>query len=638
MTALPTIHQDIIHKTRYARYNSKEGRRESWDETVTRFSDYTENRLKSHHGIVNHPMVDNVRKSILGLKVMPSMRALSHAGLSLDDNHLAAYNCAAIGMDSIKSFSEILYVSMHGTGMGYSVERKFTRHLPVVKPIWIEAQNPIIVEDSKEGWQNAFHEFISRLYEGVSSQVDYSLIRPAGSRLKTFGGYASGPGPLRDLFTFVEKKFKAAQRRQLTNLEISDINCMVGNCVVSGGVRRTALLCLCDLEDAAMMTAKTGNWRATHPYRAFCNISTAYDVKPTEAQFDIEWQNLMDSGSGERGVYNREGAKKQAQKYGRDPNHYFLPNPCGEIILRSRQMCNLTEVVARPYDTRTTLLEKIEIATFIGTFQSTLTDFYNVDSKWKSNCEEERLLGVSITGIMDCPLLYKKDEENAKLLREMRDHAIEANAHYAKEMGINASASVSTVKPSGTVSLLADSAPGIHPRFANKYLRRITQAPRDPMTDFMKEKKIPYEVSDMRDQDGNEIPLEDRNVLFKFPMEAPGSLTVGSLSALEFLETWMTFKENFTTHNPSITVSVEPHEWMPVKKFVYDNFDDVLGISFLPKFNSLYTQMPYEVIPDDEFQELKASIPTVDFSEFKEIRDTTTSGKEVACSAGACEI
>jgi ribonucleoside-diphosphate reductase alpha chain len=575
------------------------------------------------------------------------MRALMSAGPALERDHIAGYNCSAIPIIDQRCFDEIMFILMNGTGVGYSVERQYVSKLPEVAEEFHDSETTIKVADSKQGWAGALRQLISLLYSGQVPKWDVSGVRPAGARLKVFGGRSSGPKPLVDLFGFTVSLFRKAAGRKLTSVECSDLVCKIAQVVVVGGVRRSALICLSNLTDERMRAYKTGQWWENEGQRALANISAAYTEKPDIGIFMKEWQALYDSKSGERGVFNRVAAKKQAEATGRrDPNHDFLTNPCAEIILRPMGFCNLSEVVVRSADTFDDLQRKVRIATIIGTFQSTLTDFKYIRKQWRVNAEEERLLGVSMTGIMDHPMLNgsmendagycnmfcgDEDTDLANVLRRLKLEAIDTNKEWAEKLGIPQSASIHTVKPSGTVSQLVDAASGIHPRYNQHYVRTVRADSKDPLAKFMQEQGVPNEPD----------VTNPNNLVFSFPTKAPeGCVTRSDRSAIESLEHYLVFQKNWCEHNVSITVYVKEHEWLEVGAWVYKHLDSIGGVSFLPHSEHVYQQAPYQDITAEQYEALKASFPPIDWKLFDsyETSDTTTTTHELACSAGQCEI
>ena len=631
---LPTDYQNFIALSRYARWKEDEQRRETWSETVARYFDYMANHLASNNG---YKLPDTLRseleEAVLNQSIMPSMRALMTSGPALDRCHVGGYNCSYVPVDSPRAFDETMYILMCGTGVGFSVERHNIEKLPIVNEDFHETDTVIKVGDSRPGWAKSLKELIAMLYTGQVPKFDVSEVRPAGARLKTFGGRASGPQPLIELFEFVIQKFKGAAGRRLYPIECHDIMCKIGEVVVVGGVRRSALISLSNLNDDQMAHAKSGQWWENEGQRALANNSVAYKQKPEMGTFMREWLSLYDSKSGERGIFNRESSRKQAAKNGRrDANQDFGCNPCSEIILRPYQFCNLSEVVARETDTLVSLKEKVRLATILGTFQATLTNFKYLRNIWKKNTEEERLLGVSLTGIMDCAALHK-GKEIGDTLEMLRVTAIEANAAMAQQLGINQSTAITCVKPSGTVSQLVDSASGIHARHNPYYIRTVRGDNKDPLTQFLISQGIPSEPDVMK---------PDSTTVFSFPMKSPKiAVTRTGMSAIEQLELWLTYQRHWCEHKPSVTISVKENEWMEVGAWVYKHFDEVSGISFLPFSEHTYQQAPYQDIDADTYKELASKMPkNVDWSLLREFEkeDTTSGGRELACTAGVCEI
>jgi len=626
---LPTDYQNFIALSRYARWKDDEQRRENWGETVDRYFDYMSNHLtKNHSYTITKALKDKLTEQIMSLGVMPSMRALMTAGPALDRCHVGGYNCSYIPVDSPRSFDECMYILMCGTGVGFSVERENVDKLPIVNEHFDDSTTIITVGDSRPGWAKALRELIAMLYVGQVPTWDVSQVRPAGARLKTFGGRASGPAPLVELFQFCIQKFKGAKGRRLFPIECHDIMCKIGEVVVVGGVRRSALISLSNLGDDQMRHAKSGNWWDNEGQRSLANNSVAFKGKPEMGTFMREWTALYESKSGERGIFNRQAAKVKALENGRrDANHYFGCNPCSEIILRPYQFCNLTEVVCRVTDDLNSLKEKVRMATVLGTFQSTLTNFKYLRKIWKDNTEEERLLGVSLTGILDCPIWTEE------ILQILRDVAVETNKKLAKDLGIPQSTAITCVKPSGTVSQLVDSASGIHARHNDYYIRTVRGDNKDPITQFMKESGIPSEPDVMK---------PDSTTVFSFPMQSPsGATTRTDMTAIEQLEYWLMFQRHWCEHKPSVTVSVKEDEWMKVGAWVYDNFDEVSGISFLPFSDHTYAQAPYQDITGEQYEQLYKKMPaSIDWSKLAdyEKEDTTSGGRELACTADACEM
>ena len=626
---LPTDYQNFIALSRYARWRDNDQRRENWGETVDRYFNYMENHLKKNHNYtITKALKEKLSTQIMNLGVMPSMRALMTSGPALDRCHVGGYNCSYIPVDSPRSFDECMYILMCGTGVGFSVERENVDKLPIVNEHFENSTTVIHVADSRPGWAKALRELIAMLYVGQVPTWDVSQVRPAGARLKTFGGRASGPAPLEELFRFCIAKFKGAKGRRLFPIECHDLMCKIGEVVVVGGVRRSALISLSNLGDDQMRHAKSGQWWENEGQRALANNSVAFKGKPEMGTFMREWTSLYESKSGERGIFNPKAAKVKAQENGRrDADHYFGCNPCSEIILRPYQFCNLTEVVCRATDDLESLTEKVRMATVLGTFQSTLTNFKYLRKIWKDNTEEERLLGVSLTGILDTNIWT---EEILLMLREV---AVETNKKLAKDLGIPQSTAITCVKPSGTVSQLVDSASGIHARHNDYYIRTVRGDNKDPLTQFMKESGIPSEPCVMK---------PDSTTVFSFPMKSPeGAVTRTQMSAIEQLEYWLMFQRHWCEHKPSVTVSVKEDEWMDVGAWVYKNFDEVSGISFLPFSDHTYAQAPYQDIEREEYLELKNIMPkSIDWSKLADFEkeDTTSGGRELACTADACEV
>jgi ribonucleoside-triphosphate reductase (thioredoxin) len=637
-TQLPTQYQNFIAVSRYARYNDATDSRETWDQTVDRYTDFICSQVEKYNGYtVPAKLKARIRENILNLKVMPSMRALMTAGPALERDNLCSYNCSFIPVNSARSFDEALYVLMNGTGLGFSVESKYVSQLPPVNEHFEKTSTTVVVEDSKAGWARALREIIALLWQGQIPDYDVSKVRPAGARLRTFGGRASGPEPLIDLFHFITKTFKGAAGRQLTPLECHDMMCKIGEVVVVGGVRRSALISLSDLSDREMAKCKSGAWWKEHPHRRLANNSAVYDQKPSVGVFLEEWTALYDSKSGERGVYNRENARRSARKTGRrNPDLVQGLNPCAEINLREFGLCNLSEVIVEPGDTLDDLKEKIEVATILGTFQSTLTRFKYLRKIWKDNAEDERLLGVSLTGQMGHKVLSGQEglDQLAQWLDSMKAVAVETNKTFAGKLGIKPSASITTVKPSGTVSQLTNSASGMHPWYSEFYIRSVRADNKDPMTQFMKDHGIPNEP---------DIYAADTTTVFSFPIAAPeGALTSADLTAVQHLDVWLTYKRFWTEHNPSITVQVAEDEWVAVADWVYKNFDDVGGVSFLPHEGShTYDQAPYKRCSEEEYKAVLAKMPEdirwKDLA-FYETGDQTTGSQTLACTSGSCDV
>ena len=621
-----TDYQRFIHASRYARWMPDESRRETWEETVNRYTSFFKNRFPD-----TFPDQE-VNKAIHDLNVMPSMRCLMSAGAALERDEIAGYNCSFIAIDSPKAFDEVMYVLMCGTGVGFSVERQFTNNLPTIAEEFHETDTTIRVKDSRIGWASAYRELISLLYSGRVPKWDTSGIRPAGARLKTFGGRASGPKPLEDLFQFTVHTFKKAAGRKLNSLECHDIVCKVADIVIVGGVRRSALISLSNLTDDRMRNAKNGAWWESDVQRALANNSVAYTEKPDVGIFLKEWTTLYESKSGERGIFNRVAATKKASSNGRrDVDGFeYGTNPCGEIILRSKGLCNLSEIVIRENDTLADLKEKVRVATIIGTFQSTLTNFRYLRSDWRKNQEEERLLGVSMTGIMDHPVLSKPTEETVQWLTELREHAININKEWAEQLGIPQSAAITTVKPSGTVSQLVGCSSGIHPAYSQYYIRTVRMDNKDPLTLFFKTQGVPNEPDVTKPSD---------ITIFSFPQKGTESgVTRNETNAIEQLKLYSVYQKNWTEHNPSITVYYKDNEFLTIGDWIYNNFSDVSGVSLLPHSDHVYKQAPYQEITKEEYETFVASFPLIDWGNLKEEEDTTTGTQELSCTAGVCEV
>jgi ribonucleoside-diphosphate reductase alpha chain len=623
---LPTDYQSFIHKSRYAKYFDGYGR-ESWDDTVTR---YSTNVIADK---VDANTKYNIEQAILGLEIMPSMRAMMTAGPALDRDNTAGYNCSYLPVDDPKSFDEAMYILLCGTGVGFSVERQYIKKLPEV-PQLFESDTTVVVKDSKEGWAKAFRQVLALLWAGEIPKWDVSRVRPAGARLKTFGGRASGPAPLVELFNFAVSTFKNAQGRKLSSIECHDLMCFIGQIVVVGGVRRSAMISLSNLSDDRMRHAKSGQWWETAAHRALANNSVSYTEKPDVETFMREWTALVESKSGERGVFNREASKKQAARYGRrDSDYEFGTNPCSEIILRPYQFCNLTECVVRATDTIEDLERKVRLATILGTIQSTYTKFPYLRKVWRDNTEAERLLGVSLTGIMDNPLLTTKNKGLNETLAHLRQVAVDTNAEWADRLGIPVSAAITCVKPSGTVSQLVDSASGIHARHSRFYIRTVRGDNKDPLTQFMKDQGIPHEPC---------VFKGDTTTVFSFPQKSPNkAVTRNDMSAIEQLEMWLAYQRNWCEHKPSVTISVRDSEWLDVGAFVYKHFDEMSGVSFLPHSDHTYQQAPYQDCNEREYKELLKLMPkAIDWSKLSEYEqeDNTVAMQTMACSGDSCEI
>lgn len=626
---LPTDYQTFIATSRYARWIEDKGRRETWSETVQRYTDY----LHSKGINLTGQDWDDIEGAILELEVMPSMRALMTAGPAADRDNTCIYNCSYVAVDHPRAFDEAMFILLCGTGVGFSVERQAISQLPEIPASLANSDDLIVVQDSKEGWAKSLRKLISHLYTGDIPKWDLSKVRPAGSRLKTFGGRASGPEPLNDLFKFVVAKFKGAIGRRLNSIECHDIMCKIGEVVVVGGVRRSAMISLSNLSDTRMAHAKSGSWWENEPQRALANNSACYTEKPDMETFLREWLALVESKSGERGIFSRVAAEAHVAKNGRRETGYaWGTNPCSEIILRNAQFCNLTEVVVRETDDLETLKRKVRLATILGTAQSTFTHMPYLRPIWTKNTASERLLGVSLTGIMDHPVLGK-NVDSAKWLAEMKQVAIDTNAEYAERLGIEVSAAITCVKPSGTVSQLVDSASGIHARHSDYYIRTVRGDNKDPLTQFLKDAGIPAEADVMK---------PDATTVFSFPTKSPSSaVTRNAMTAIQQLELWKTYAEVWCEHKPSVTITVRDHEWLLVGSWVFDNFDLCSGISFLPHSDHTYAQAPYQECTAAEYADMKQKMPTsIDWSALSlyEKEDHTSGSQTLACTSGACEI
>ncbi len=630
-----TDYQKYIHKSRYARWLETENRRENWEETVKRYFDFFEKHLKEKFDWKMKERKE-LESAVLNMEIMPSMRALMTAGPALERDNIAGYNCAAVTVNRIRAFDEAMYVLMNGTGMGFSVERREVEKLPEVPEELYPSDTTIHVTDSKLGWSKSFKELISLLYAGHIPKWDTSKIRPKGERLKTFGGRASGPDPLESLFRFTAETFKIARGRKLSSIECHDIMCKIAEIVVVGGVRRSALISLSNLTDERMRKAKSGQWWMETPHRALANNSVVYTEPPDVNIFLKEWLSLIESKSGERGIANRNALKKQVKRLGdrRDPDHDFLLNPCAEIILRDREFCNLSEIIVREHDTEKTIKEKVRLATILGTFQATLIDFKYISSEWAKNCKEEALLGVSMTGIMDNPLTY--ENKNGKLddmLGELNKYSVKINSEYAKAIGINPAAAVTCVKPSGTVSQLVDASSGIHTRHSPYYIRTVRCDKKDPISQFMKDQGVPCE---------DDVTKPDNTYVFSFPIKSPShSVFRNDKTAIEQLETWKIYHTSWCEHNPSVTITVREHEWIEVGAWVYSNFNEIGGVSFLPHSDHTYRQAPYQECGKEEYEKMSKLMPkNIDWDKLSEYEkeDNTIGSQELACSGNSCEL
>ena len=634
MTYKMTAYNTFIGKSRYARYLDELGRREHWNETVARYFDFMEKHLATKQNYTLTPELRNeLQTAVINLEVMPSMRAVMTAGSALERQNIAAFNCSYLPIDDPKAFDEAMYILLCGTGVGFSVEQQYVSKLPEVPDQLFDSKTSIMVSDSKEGWAKSLRQLLALLYSGEIPRFDVSKVRPAGARLKTFGGRASGPKPLEDLYLFCISKFKGAVGRRLSSLECHDILCKIGEVVVVGGVRRSAMISLSDLSDDKMAHAKAGNWWDGQGQRALANNSATYSETPGIGQFMREWSSIYESHSGERGIFNREASQKQALKNGRrDSEQDFGTNPCSEIILRPYQFCNLSSCIVRSEDTIEVLTNKIRLATILGTFQASLTNFPYLRKIWQKNTEEEALLGVSMTGILDNPLLNNpNDALLPERLEKLRGIAVDTNAEFAAAIGINQSVAVTAIKPEGTVSQLCSTASGIHPQHSQYYIRRVRADNKDPLTQFMIESGFVAEPCVMK---------PESTTVFSFPVAvAEGALLREQLSAIDHLRLWLLFQRHYCEHKPSVTISVKEHEWMDVGAWVFKHFDEVTGVSFLPMDGGTYRQAPYEECTKAEYEALKAIVPeSVNWDQFLEFDDNVEGAQMLACTAGSCEI
>ena len=619
-------YESFIHLSRYSRYLETLGRRETWAETVDRLIGFWKQEVS--HNVITDEEFKALRAGVYNREVMPSMRALWAAGDALRQNPFRGYNCSFTDVDHIRVFDEVLYILMSGTGVGFGAQQITGNKLPIINDTFNQSERTIQIEDSSEGWSKALRKLIAELYLGNTHSWDFSKIRPEGARLKTMGGRASGPQPLKDLMSFITAIFKKAAGRKLRPIEVHDIVCKIAEVVVVGGVRRSALISLSDIGDPELRDCKSGRWWETASHRALANNSGAHDQKPSMMVFMEEWTALMKSGSGERGIFNRAGARAFAPKR-RDADQLRGTNPCAEIQLRSNQLCNLSEVVCRVDDTEEDLKRKVKLATILGTLQASLTEFKYVRKIWQKNCEDERLLGVSLTGIQDCKILRKPDPA---MLERLRDYAQEVNVEYAQKLDINPATAITTIKPSGTVSQLVDSSSGIHGRFSPYYIRTVRQANNDPLTAMLKAQGVPNEPDAMN---------PNKTTIFSFPIQSPeGATLANEQTAIEQLENWLIFQKHWSEHSVSVTVYVKEDEWMTVGDWVYQNFDHITGVSFLPYSEHTYAQAPYQPCTQEEYEAAVASMPTVDFTKLVdyEFEDTTEGAQQLACVGGACEI
>ena len=629
-----TPYQTYIAKSRYSRFLDDKGRREHWEETVTRYFNFMEKHLKDKHQYTLSPALRHeLEEAVTNLEVMPSMRSLMTAGEALERQNIAGYNCSYLPIDDPKAFDEAMYILLCGTGVGFSVEQKYVNKLPEIPEKLYDSNTTIVVKDSKEGWAKALRQIIALLYAGEIPKWDVSAVRPAGTRLKTFGGRASGPEPLVELFKYVISKFRAAVGRKLHTIECHDILCKIGEVVVVGGVRRSAMISLSDLGDDRMAHAKAGNWWDGNGQRALANNSAVYEVKPDVGQFMREWSNIYESHSGERGIFNRYASELQAEKNGRRSlGKEWGTNPCSEIILRPYQFCNLSSVIVRNGDDMDRLRNKVRLATILGTFQSTMTHFPYLRKIWQTNTEEERLLGVSMTGILDNPLLNSAyDLDLPKRLEELKNVAIDTNARMANNLGIPVSAAITCVKPEGTVSQLTGTASGIHPQHSQYYIRRVRSDNKDPLTNFLKSQGFPSEPCVMK---------PDSTTVFSFPQKVgEGAVLREDLSAIEHLDLWLVFQRHWCEHKPSVTISVNENEWPKVGAWTWDHFDEVTGVSYLPYDGGTYRQAPYEEITAGEYLQMALEVPKfIDWEAFIEGTDNVEGAQMLSCTAGACEI
>lgn len=633
---LPSFYQNFIHLSRYSRWLYDKERRETWEETVNRYFTFFKKHLKERF---NHDVSDEeiaeYKQAVLNLEVMPSMRALMTAGPALERDNMSGFNCSFVAIEDQKTFDEILYVLANGTGVGFSVESKYTEKLPEVAEEFVESDTIIVVADSKVGWARSLRQLISLLYSGEIPKWDVSKVRPSGAPLKVFGGRASGPGPLEDLFKFCIRVFKNAAGRKLSPIECHDIVCKIAEVIVVGGVRRSALISLSDLSDEKMRNAKSGSWWDHNVQRALANNSAVYEKKPDISLFLSEWKGLYDSKSGERGIFNIESARKNAPER-RKGELIQGANPCCEILLRSKQVCNLSEVVIRAHDTKETMKRKVEIAAILGTWQSTLTNFRYLSKKWKDNCDEEMLLGVSLTGIVDNAFFGKPSLPLENELQTLRDIVVETNKKYASLLGVSQSTSTTCIKPSGTVSSLVDSASGIHARHSEYYIRNVRADNKDPLCNAMKELGFP---------NAPDWTKPESVSVFSFPVKSPkNSIFRNDMSAIDQLELWKCYKKNWAEHTVSITVSVKEHEWIEVAAWVYKNLEVISGISFLPHSDHIYKQAPFEECTEEYYKEMLKNFPKISHDKLNEVLkeyevdDRTLSSQTLACSGSSCEV
>jgi len=629
-----TPYNTFIAKSRYSRYLDDKGRREHWNETVARYFDFMEKHLaEKQNYTLTKELRSELEQAVVALDVVPSMRAIMTAGPALERQNVAAFNCSYLPIDDPKAFDEAMYILLCGTGVGFSVEQQYVSKLPEVPTKLYDSKTTIVVSDSKEGWAKSLRQLLALLYAGEIPKFDVSRVRPAGARLKTFGGRASGPGPLEELYKFCIAKFKGAVGRRLNSLECHDILCKIGEVVVVGGVRRSAMISLSDLSDDKMAHAKAGNWWDGQGQRALANNSATYSETPSIGQFIREWSSIYESHSGERGIFNREASQKQSAKNGRrDSSYEFGTNPCSEIILRPYQFCNLSSCIIRSDDNIDSISNKIRLATILGTFQASLTDFPYLRKIWQKNTEEEALLGVSMTGICDNTLLNNPDDEGLPArLEKLRDLAVATNAEFSNAIGINQSVAVTAIKPEGTVSQLCSTASGIHPQHSKYYIRRVRADNKDPLTQFMIQAGFVAEPCVMK---------PESTTVFSFPVAvADGALLREDLTAIQHLRLWLIFQRHYCEHKPSVTISVLENEWMDVGAWTFKHFDEVTGVSFLPMSDHTYKQAPYEDCDEETYNRLKLLVPeTIDWDKFKEYDDNVEGVQTLSCTAGGCEI
>lgn len=628
---LPTPYQEFIFLSHYSRYISELNRRETYQEAVFRVLNFLDAQVYHQVGEISLEEMSDFYDMIISCSVFPAMRVLWAAGQALEKNPISAYNCSSLPIDCVKAFADMLYLSMSGVGVGFSVESKFISKFPEI-PLLKKSSFPIIVNDSREGWADALYFLIDSYFNGLDLDWDLSQLRPAGARIKTFGGYSAGPAPLNSLFSFIRKIFRERQQKHLRSIDVYDICCKIGQIVVSGGSRRSALLSLSDLDDFSIRDAKTGNWLEENPQRALTNNSAVYDSEEIDdCLFWEEWKNLKESGFGERGIFGRRALREKIKRYAkREPDYTWLTNPCSEICIRPYGLCNLNEVVVRPNDTVDSLRRKVRIAAMMGTIQSSITDFVYVDPKWKENAEEERLLGVSFTGIMDNPLLYVISDRTKQLLNVLREEVVSTNDEWAKRLHINRSAATTCIKPSGTTSGLANTSSGIHPRYAPYYIRRIRLSENDPLAHFAINQGIPYEKD----------IVTPHTIVFSFYIKSPtNSLYQNDISAIEHAEICKMFSDWYTEHSVSATISVKKDEWDDLGWWVHNNLNEITGLSFLPAANDhSYSQAPFEEITEEEYHLVGELTKSVDWSKFEENEDNTSINGPLACEGSICEF